>query len=234
LGDTDAADLVRPMSGGSSIRGRFSFETLDPSKQPSPSGIELSPIPVDADLSPQNNFARANIHADGTFEIAGVNGPRRLQLLRTPPGWALKEIRVHDVDITDRVLPFGRKDQSLTEVEVVLTDRVSELVGTIRDDKARPAPAATVIVFSTDRDRWYPASRFVRKTAAAADGTFALTGLPAGTYHAAATAHLPSDGEDAWQVPEFLDALIPQSSTVTLTEGQPLSLDVRVAVDARR
>ena len=90
VGDTDASGLVLQMSSGSSMGGRFSFETFDPSKQPVLSGIELSPIPVDADLSPQSNFATANIHADGSFEIKGISGPRRLQLLRAPPGWALK------------------------------------------------------------------------------------------------------------------------------------------------
>jgi protocatechuate 3,4-dioxygenase beta subunit len=237
VGGADMVELVLQTSSGSSIAGRFSFDTFDPSKQPLLSGLELSPIPVDADLSPQNNFARANIHADGTFEIAGISGPRRLQLLRTAPGWALKEIRVNGVDITDitdRALPFGRKDQSLTGVEVVLTDRVSALVGTIRDQNARPSPGASLIVFSADRARWYPTSRFVRKTAAAADGAFSLTGLPAGIYYAAAVGQLPLEGEDAWQDPEFLDTLVLQASTVTIVEGQPLSLSIRVAVDTRR
>jgi len=47
-------------------------------------------------------------------------------------------------------------------------------------------------------------------------------------------ARLPLDGEDAWQDPEFLDALIPRASTITITEGQQLSLSARVAADARR
>jgi protocatechuate 3,4-dioxygenase beta subunit len=239
VGDTDVADLLLQMSSGSSITGRFSFDTFDPSKQPSRSGIELSPIPVDPDFSPQSNFAGANIHPDGTFEIAGISGPRRLQLLRAPPGWALKEIRVKGVggteitDITERALPFGRKDQSLTGVEVVLTDRVSALVGTIRAENARPSPGASLIVFSADRAQWYPTSRFVRKTAAGSDGAFALTGLPSATYYAAAVAQLPPEGVDAWQDPEFLDALIPRASTVTITEGQQLSLNVRVTADTR-
>jgi len=130
-------------------------------------------------------------------------------------------------------LPFGRKDQSLTGVEVVLTDRVSALVGTIRAENARPSPGASLIVFSADRAQWYPTSRFVRKTAAGSDGAFALTGLPSATYYAAAVAQLPPEGVDAWQDPEFLDALIPRASTVTITEGQQLSLNVRVTADTR-
>ena len=232
VGDTDVAGLVLQMSSGSSLAGRFSFETFDPSTQPALSGIELSPIPVDADLSPQNNFATANIHADGSFEIKGISGSRRLQLLRAPPGWALREIRVNGVDVTDRALPFGRNDQSLTGIEVVLTNRVSLLQGTILDDRSRPAPASSLIVFSTDRDHWYPTSRFLRKTAPAADGAFALAGLPSGIYYAAAVRQPPSDGADAWQDPEFLDGLIPQAATVSVADGQQLSLSLRVAADA--
>jgi hypothetical protein len=234
VGDAEVANVVLQMSSGSSVAGHFSFDTLDTSKQLSPFGIEISPIPVDLDLSPQNNLATANVHPDGTFEMGGISGPRRLQLLRAPPGWALKEIRVNEVDITDRPVSFGQKEQSLIGVEVVLTDRVSQLIGTIRDDKGRPAPAASLIVFSTDHDQWYPASRFVRKAAAAADGAFALPGLPSGTYYAAAVARLPPEGDDAWQDPEFLDALIPRASTVTIAEGQQLSLNVRVTADTPR
>ncbi len=45
-------------------------------------------VPIDFDLSPPNNLATANIRSDWSFEIAGVNGPRRLQLTRAPSGWA--------------------------------------------------------------------------------------------------------------------------------------------------
>src|SRR5207249_10455818 len=98
----------------------------DRSKTPSPSAIEIAPIPSDADLSPSSDWARANVHDDWTFEMAGLNGPRRLQLLSAPAGWTLGEIRVHGVDVTDRPRPFGQRSQSLDDVEIVLTDRVSQ------------------------------------------------------------------------------------------------------------
>jgi hypothetical protein len=225
----DVTDLTLQTSSGSSIKGRFTFDTYNGSKPPAASAIELTPIPIDFDLSPQNNWGIAEIHADWSFDLAGVNGPRRLQLTRVPPGWALKEIRVNRIDVTDRPRPFGRKDQSLSDVEVVLTDRVSEVSGTIADDRAKPAPGARIVAFSMDRDRWYPASRFLRTTIAGSDGTFTLSGLPYGSYYAAAVAQLPTEGEDAWQDPAFLESLVTRASTVTLGEAQKISLSLRLA-----
>src|SRR5262249_40369903 len=161
---------------GSSIAGRVTFDTLDRTKLPAPSAIELSPVPIDFDASP-TSFAIADIEADWTFEMSGINGPRRLQVMRAPSGWAMKQIFVNGIDATDRPLSFGRKDQSLNDVEVVLTDRISEVIGAVADDRGQPVPSSAVIVFSTDRDRWYPSSRFFGRTVASADGTYSLTGL---------------------------------------------------------
>jgi hypothetical protein len=223
----DVTDLTLQTSTGSSIRGRFTFDTFNNSKTPEASAIELVSMPVDFDLAPSNPVG-ADIHADWSFEIAGINGPRRLELLRAPAGWTLKDILVNGVRVTDRPLPFGRKDQSLTGVEVVLTDRVNEVTATIADDRGRPAPGSIVIVFSTDRDRWYPASRFLRKGVAGSEGTASVAGLPPGSYYAAAVARVPIDGEDGWQDVEFLASLAPRASTMTLGDGQQLVLNLRL------
>ena len=141
----------------------------------------------------------------------------------------MKEIRVNGIDVTDRPLSLGRRDQSLANVEVVLTDRITELSGTIADDHARPAPGANLIVFSTDRDRWYPSSRFLRKTTAGPDGAFTVAGLPAGAYYVVALERIPVEGEDAWQEAAFLDSLARRASTVTLGGGQKASLALRLS-----
>jgi len=224
----DVTNLVLQTSAGSTIKGRITFDTSDRSTTPPLSGIELSPIPVDFDLSPQNNLATADVHADGTFDLAGINGPRRLQLLRAPAGWALKEIRAGRIDITDRPLAFGRANQSMSDVEVVLTDRVSELSGTIADDRGSAAPAARLIVFATDRGRWYPGSRFLRMTAAGTDGAYRIVGLAFGSYYVAAVAGLPADGEDGWQDPQFLESLVQRASTVMVRDGQKQLLSLRL------
>ena len=150
------------------------------------------------------------------------------QLVRAPAGWALKEIRARGIDVTDRVLAFGRTDQSLSGVEVLLTDRINELTGTIADDRGRSVPGAMVIVFSTDRSRWYPASRFMRRAVAGSDGRFAVAGLPFGSYYAATVARPPAGGDDAWQDPQFLESLMPAASTVTLSEGDKQVLNLRL------
>lgn len=215
----DVADLVLQTSSGSSITGRLTFDSFNGARTPRPGQIDITPVPIDPDLSPASPGS-ADIHADWSFEIHGVNGPRRLQLQRAPSEWTLKEIRVNGIDVTDRPLAFGKASQSLSDVEVVLTDRLTTVSGTIVDDHGRAAPAAKVVVFSPDRDRWYPTSRYLRVASAAADGAIALTGLPAGNYYAAAVAALPPDGDDAWQDPAYLQSLVGRASAFALGEGQ--------------
>jgi hypothetical protein len=109
-------------------------------------------------------------------------------------------------------------------------DRVNHVRGTIADGGGRPFPDASVVVFSSDRSRWYDTSRYVRTTLADADGAFDLPGLAAGTYYAVAVGRLPDEGPDGWRDPELLDALRAAATTVTLGEGQKVSLRLRAAV----
>ena len=227
--DGDVRGVVVRTSAGSSIRGRIVFEPSLGSSVPNPWDVAVSPIPVDYDLSPQNNFASADIRPDGSFTIDGINGPRRLEVVTAPAGWVLKEIRAGGSEVTDQVLPFGTADESLRDVEVVLTARVSELFGSVRDDRARPMTAATIIVFSTDRTRWYPRSRYIQRDRAEADGSFSIAGLPSGTYYAVPVREVPADGADAWQEPAFLESLIPAAITVLVGDGERASANFRLS-----
>jgi hypothetical protein len=139
---------------------------------------------------------------------------------------------VRGLDVTDRPLAFGTAAQSVDDVEVVLTDRLTVVTGRVLDRDGRPAAGATVVVFSPFRDRWYAHSRFMRSAAVNTDGTFTLEGLAPGTYYAAAVTSLPSGGSDAWQDPAFLESLSGPSSSVTLGETDRASLTLTV-VDAR-
>ena len=94
--------------------------------------------------------------------MSGLNGPRRLQMVCTPPGFALEAIRVNGVDVTDRAISLGTRAQSLANVEVVVTDRVTELSGTVVDDRGRPGGGAPIVMFSTDRQLRYPVSSYLR------------------------------------------------------------------------
>jgi hypothetical protein len=182
-------------------------------------------VPVDPDLAP-GVPATANIHPDWTFEIRGVTGPRRLQLVRFPSGWALKEVMIGGVDVTDRPVALGSQD--LTDVEVVLTNRISEVSGLITDDGGRPAPASNIVIFPSDHDRWYWASRFLRKAVSGTDGMFSVPGLPAGGYYMAVVQQLPADGDDGWEDPDFLQSLIPRAISLTLRDAEKLGVNFRL------
>jgi hypothetical protein len=131
----------------------------------------------------------------------------------------LKEIRVNGVDVTDKPIALGAGVRSVTNVDVVLTDRVAELHGMVVDDRARPIAGATVIVFPTDRQQWYPLSRYLSHSWASRDGAFTVAGLPSGSYYAS-TAVAPEGDENAWQDPEFLESLVSGATTFTLGDGE--------------
>jgi hypothetical protein len=223
----DVKDLLVQTSPGSTITGRV---TCDSARAPSSRNLELSAVPADADLAPlDGNLARADIRNDWTFEMSGISGPRRLRLLRAPRGWGLKQVLAGGVDVTDAVLLFGAKSQSLSDVEVVLTDRITEIAGTVTDERGRAVADARVMAFAVDRNLWYDRSRFLKNAVSDATGGFSVADLPPGDYFVAAVSRRQLDGDDgALLDPDLLDSLTHAAARVTLSEGQHISANPTV------
>ena len=132
--------------------------------------------------------------------------------------------------MTDAVMAFGRPNQSLRDVEIVLTDVVTHLSGRVADSRGAPGADCTVIVFPVDEDRRYDGSRFFATVRPAQDGAIDLAGLPEGTYFVSAVDRLPEGSgisEDAWQDPELLETAARKAVRVTLQQGQTVSVTLR-------
>ncbi len=79
------------------------------------------------------------------------------------------------------------------------------------------ANRSTVVLFSTDRQQWGVASRFVASsTVTRSDGLFTIRNLPSGEYYAAA---VPSLASEAWRDPALLESLISTAMHVSLNPG---------------
>jgi protocatechuate 3,4-dioxygenase beta subunit len=226
---SDVTDERLQTSIGSRVEGRIVFEGRGAAD---PTGVTVTTLPSDFDRAPLTGpSGRATGHPDGTFVLNGLNGPRRLRLLRAPPSWTLKAIRANGSDITDEPLPFGTKDESLTDVEIVLTNTVSGIAGSVTDARGQAVTDYSVIVFATRADRWYQGSRFFTFTRPKADGTFAITDLPPGDYCVAAVDRLQgTEGLGEWQDPAFLESIAPRATRVTLADGQLAAVTPRLII----
>ena len=224
---TDINDLVVRTSTGSTVTGRITFDGDAAGLQPRDIGV--SPRPVDFDLSPIiGSGYRALVHDDWTFEMAGLSGPRRFALSALP-GWSLKEVRVNGRDITDSPMPFGTKDDSLSGVEVVMTDRGAGIAGTVSGARNQPVADYTVVVAAADRQRWYAQSRFMAFARPGPDGGFVVRGLPPAEYFVMAVDRMQgNEGSGEWQDPMFLDLMAPRATRVTVAEGQRLSIGLKL------
>jgi hypothetical protein len=229
VGNRDLSDLVVRSSMGSDLFGHIRFENANQSTSPQPRAYTLTALPANPDLATGGSVAQADIAPDYSFRMSGLHGPRRIVLTGVPRGWMLREIRVNGIDVTDRPIEFGRANQSLRDVEVVLTDRVSRVTGRLVDDNARGVPSTRVAIFSLDRARWYFGSRQVTSALTADDGGFTVEGLPAGSYLAAAVNAALPGGRDAWQDPAVLESLASRATSLTVGDGQATAITVRLS-----
>ena len=165
----------------------------------------------------------ADIKDDGTFVLEHVFGPARVQVT-LPAAWAVRAIRRDGRDITDVALDPA-SDQRLTDVEIVVTQRITAITGQVIDARSLPTTDGTVVVFSTDPAKLFEDSRHVRAVRPDQHGRYEIRGLPAGEYLIAAIDEV--DQNDWWD-PEFLHRVHPAATHVTLTEAgtvtQPLTL----------
>jgi hypothetical protein len=227
VADADVGGLVLQAEPGSHISGRIIYDASDPNRAPPTTGLDIVPVPVDPAFAPSNGIARARLISSTQFELGGITGTRRLQVVHAPPGWMVESMLANGVDVLDQPLTFGGEQRSIS-VDLTMTDRVSLLKGTITDDRSRAVAGVDVLAFSRDRRAWYASSRFLRRAQTNTEGAFTIEGLPQDGYYVVAAPQLPADGEEAWQEPEYLDAISARASTVTVNAGSLTSLNLRV------
>jgi len=168
------------------------------------------------------------LNADGTFEIGGVPpGGFLFQLSGPgvgPAGWWMRSMIAGDRDLLDRLIQVRPGSPSMNVV-VSMSDRHTELSGTLRTPTGQPEADVFVIAFSTDRTMWGPGARRVRAVRPGADGHFSMPDLPPGDYLLGVVTDV--DPED-WQNPALLDQMAPTSVKVTIGEGEKKVQDLQL------
>lgn len=215
VGNDDLAGVSVATGKGGSIRGTVVADN-NGKVQTSNTQVLVQPLRQ----TPGGFQPRTQVSSTGTFELNGLIGAQVLRVDRLPEGWTLKTIRANGRDITDTALEF-RGSESVN-VQVVLTDRISEVSGTVKVS-GQSVSAANVVLFPDDAAQWAYPSRRVRMVRVDQTGVFRARSLPAGGYLALAVDYL-EQGE--FQDPVFLERMRSRATAFSLTDGENKNLDL--------
>jgi hypothetical protein len=216
VGSEDLTGISIAMSKGGSIRGTV---TADNNGKVQTTNIQVSVQPLRP--GPGAFSPRAQVSSAGTFELAGLIGAHVLRVDRLPEGWIVKSIRANGRDVTDTALEFRGSESA--SVQVVLTNRISEISGTVKAN-GQAVTAASVVLFPEDPAQWVFPSRRVRMVRVDQTGVFRARSLPPGERYLALAVDYLEQGE--FQDPVFLERMKGRATAFSLNEGENKNLDL--------
>jgi len=161
---------------------------------------------------------------DDAFRIDGLLGRVPFTPTGVPPRWTRKSVIVDGADVTN----LGSDARSLAganPVRVVLTDKVAEVSGSVRNARGESVREYVVVVLPEEPVESSVAARYTQTVRPDRGGAFRLRGLPPGRYLAAVVEALEQGSE--WD-PEFQRMVKPSARRFMLTEGQMLTLDLEL------
>lgn len=203
----DIDNLALITSSGWTVSGTLVTDTGDPVPAAPRGRMRVTGRPLSSDPLPMGpgpafNADNGRVTDDSTFTTPGLYGPARLRVT-LPDEWAVKSIQFDGRDVTDETLE-ARSGDVLGNVQVVVTNKVNVVSGSITDAKGAATADGTVLVFADDAQKWIDDSRFVRSARPDQQGTFQIKGLPPGDYLAVAMDYI-EDG--SWNDPEYLESI---------------------------
>ena len=209
-------------AAGLDVSGRL---TQDGAPLVDPRAFAITAVPVDWDqtsiLSGTQTVTPAD---DGTITMLGVSGPRRLLVTASPSNWYLKSIRTRGRDVTDEVAGFPVTGFGfIRDLEVVVSNKGAVVEGEVMDGSS-PASDASIVLFSSNPEHWFPSSRFVKSVRGNEEGRFRIEGIADGEYFLTAIDPLGGTAGTAWQDPEFLRSLTITARRLRLREGDERNL----------
>jgi hypothetical protein len=166
--------------------------------------------------------SQSRVEKDGTFSIRGVAaGPHLIRAQGGLRGWVLESVTVGGRETTDTPLDL-RTGESLANVIVSLTDKISQISGTLTSAGGAPVVEYTVLAFPTDSSLWNARARQIMTARPDQTGKYTLRGLPPGEYYVV-TVDPAEQGE--WFEPAYLDAHRTGASRVRIAEGDAKTHD---------
>ncbi len=220
----DLPDVMVVLAEAASISGTVSFL---PGGSPAPDVTQFritAPATDQSDFGPQSN---ARVDKEGHFSISGVSAGAHL--IRPSNGsrtWLLQSVTIGGRDVTDT--PFQvRSGDNIANVNLVFTDKQSEINGTLTTENGTPVPEYTVLAFPTDSTLWRPFSRQIMTARPDQTGKYRIRGLPPGDYYVA-TVDPSQQGE--WFEPAYLDEHRAAAVRVALSEGDVKTKDFTVSL----
>jgi uncharacterized protein (DUF2141 family) len=229
-GATAVTLRLRP---GVTMTGRVVFDTAAGSSSPVPAQVRLSMQPnTDPDLASTAAFPGAPVtsatpSADGSFQVRALTpGPWILNALvpgrSGPNGWWMRAAMQNGRDLLDESIEIAETD--LTDVVITMSNKHTELSGSLLNADGRPMADLTVLIIPEDRAAW-KSTRRVQQMRPASSGRFAFADLPPGDYLLAAVTDVPGE---KWRTEEFLGTIVSAAVKVRIAEGEKKVQDLRV------
>ena len=220
---TDLPNLTVILTPAATITGTVTFLNTGGAQAPDPATVRVAVPLVDAlDIGPNPT---ARVERSGAFTLSGVQaGSHLFRTQGSPRGWTLKSVTVSGREVIDTPIEL-RSGQALSGVVFTFTDRLTEVNGTITDDRNTPVTDYTVLAFATDEQFWNAQSRHIMTTRPDQNGKYQLRGLPAGDYYLVAVD--PAE-QGEWFEPAYLAAHRTGASRVSLADGDVKAQDFKL------
>jgi hypothetical protein len=234
--DVDPAPVTTTVSPGATVEGSLIVEGA---ASPDGRGIIVSAQPAHPDytasgiasaiLTSSAGMTSGSTLDGGSFHLARVRGPSRLHV--TTPGCEdcyLRSAFVNGADAADTPFDFGLGG-TYRDVEIVVSEGGAAIEGRVTDERDEAVSSFGVLAFSTQRELWYPRSRYSR-LGLSRDGSFRIAGLPPGQYFVVAVNRADQAGAFGGPIdPELFEQLSERAQRVTLSERERLTLTLRLS-----
>jgi len=229
---------IRIVTGrGATISGHVVIEGAQPAN-----GMRIRVVPQLAEpsrsiaLPPVNRDASDGVvAADGSFTLTGLTGPVFLRVTvdstqgPSPQqiGYMTKSVLVDGVDMAD--VPFDpTRRGTASNVTVVLTDKVTEVGGTVSAGLNPPGESVAVLIVPEELAQGISAQRFVRQLQTDNQGHFSVRAMPVGRYVAVAASSIEQGRQ---YDPALIQRVRQAGQGFSLREGEKVTLDLKLSTD---
>lgn len=220
----DVSNVIIVTTKGATATGQVTYE--GGMKPANATNVRVMALPLDPGDGPVVFGGGSGVvKPDGTFELKSLSGTRAFRVLGLPQGWTVKSVKLNGQDITDSGAEF-KGSETVTGLELVLTSKITQVDGTVRDASGNSVKDYTVVLFSDDPQKWTaPQSRYIAGVRPDTEGRFQARSLPPGGYYAVAVDYI-AQGE--WGDPELLDKLKDKATRISVDEGETKTIELKI------